>query len=88
MLCFSCWNLDVLREILWKPEVFCEFAWFVICMGVVFGGLYELRCGFLDITVILLLIGALDEGVADNCDIDKCCILLLAKLASTWNKNV
>ena len=88
MLCFNCWNLDVLRGILCKPEVVCKFAWFVICIGVVFGGLYELRCGFLCITVILLLIGTLDEGVDDNCDIDKCCILLLAKLASTWNKNV
>ena len=44
MLCFNCCNLDVFRDvILCEPEFMWEFEWFLICMGVVFGGLYELK---------------------------------------------
>ena len=87
MLLLFMFSDGLLLSIFWKHHFHARMATSQVenssLMGVVFGGLYELRCGFLDITVILLLIGALDEGVADNCDIDKCCILLLAKLAST-----
>ena len=54
-------------------------------MGVVFGGLYELKCGFLLITVMLLLIGI--PGVAVFCGMDKWGTLLLIKLASIKKEN-
>ena len=86
MLCLNCCNLDVFRDvILWEPELIWEFEWFLICMGVVFGGLYELKCGFLLITVMLLLIWI--PGVAVFCDMDKCGTLLLIKLASIKKEN-